>query len=126
MGISVPMKPKKLSPNIRGNPTSENIRDAMQKSTRFLMATLMLFLARTKPLSKQQKSACMVLTRMAHKITQRISSMKIIEGQMHFKGAWDNRNTEGLQAWANAIACILLFKWGCDQKDRQPSRNFQV
>ena len=37
--------------------------DAMQKSTTFFMATLMLFLARTRPVSRQVNPACISKTR---------------------------------------------------------------
>jgi hypothetical protein len=50
----------------------------MQKSTKFLMATLMLFFARTNPLSRLQKPACIVLTRMAQKINQMTSKLGAI------------------------------------------------
>lgn len=62
-----------LAPNIMPNPNSQNNKDAIQKSTTFLPATWMLFFARTNPLSRQVKPACIMMTRMAQKTSQKIS-----------------------------------------------------
>jgi hypothetical protein len=58
----VPRRPFQLRPNMRANPEIQNMGLAMQKSMRFLIATLMLFFERTRPVSRQQNPACMSMT----------------------------------------------------------------
>ncbi len=48
--------------------------DDKRKLTKFLIATLMLFLERTRPLSRQQKPACISITRVEQSKTQAMSS----------------------------------------------------
>lgn len=61
----VPIRPAQLAPNISAKPISQKLKAAIRKSTRFLMTTLMLFLARTRPPSRHAKPACIRKTRMA-------------------------------------------------------------
>lgn len=58
----VPNKPHAEVPNMRPYPKVQKMIEAMQKSTTFLMATLILFFARTKPVSKQVNPACISKT----------------------------------------------------------------
>ena len=58
----MPNNPQELVPNMRANPMLQNIMVEIQKSTTFLIATLILFLARTKPVSRQVNPACMSRT----------------------------------------------------------------
>ena len=80
----MPIIPKAVSPNISVKPMSENINEAIQKSTKFLMATLILFLALTRPFSRQQNPACMILTRMAQKTIQRIVRLEVIKQYLYY------------------------------------------
>jgi len=66
----VPNRPHQLAPNMIAKPNAKNVADEMQKSMKFLIATLMLFLARTSPVSKQQKPACISITRKPQLKTQ--------------------------------------------------------
>ena len=61
----VPNNPPEVTPNINANPKIQNKAEAMQKSAKFFAATLMLFLVRTEPLSRQAKPACINMTRAA-------------------------------------------------------------
>ena len=70
----VPKSPPWLAPNMRAKPNIQKSAEDSRKSTKFLKATLMLFLERTKPLSRQQKPACMSMTKAAHSRTQAMSS----------------------------------------------------
>ena len=69
----VPINPPALAPNIKPNPKSQNTTEERQKSAKFLVATLMLFLVRTRPLSRQEKPACINMTRAAHTRIQAMS-----------------------------------------------------
>ena len=78
---SVPTKPATVGPNIRANPPAQNSADDKQKSTRFLTATLILFLERTNPVSKQQKPACISSTSAVQLITQ-VMSWSVVSGMV--------------------------------------------
>ena len=70
---SVPNKPLKLLPNIKPKPKSQKTTTDTPKSAAFFNATLILFLCLDKPLSTHIKPACMINTRIAQSITQRVS-----------------------------------------------------
>ncbi len=55
--------PKAEVPNTRPSPNGLKIVDAVQRSTTFFIATLMLFLYQTSPVSKHVNPACMSKTR---------------------------------------------------------------
>lgn len=61
----VPNNPPAVTPNINPKPNTQKTTEERQKSAKFLAATLMLFLVRTKPLSRHEKPACMSMTRAA-------------------------------------------------------------
>ena len=71
---SVPKKPLKLLPNIKPNPNSQKTTTDTPKSAAFFNATLILFLCLDKPLSTHMKPACIMNTRIALFITQRVST----------------------------------------------------
>ncbi len=60
-----PNNPPAVAPNIKPKPNIQKTTEERQKSAKFLAATLMLFLLRTKPLSRQEKPACISMTRAA-------------------------------------------------------------
>ena len=90
-----PKNPAALAPNISPKPTSQKPRPATQKSITFLTATLMEFLARTMPDSRQVKPACIRITRIVQIRTQIVSidcaALPTIRP----------RNTHGKLTWAS-------------------------
>src|SRR6188768_3978537 len=70
---SQPIQPPNDGPNIIPKPSSPKSAQEMQKSMRFLNATLIEFLARTSPDSTQVNPACIATTRQAESNTQRMS-----------------------------------------------------
>tara|TARA_B100002051_G_scaffold115972_2_gene110284 strand:- start:58634 stop:58963 length:330 start_codon:yes stop_codon:yes gene_type:complete len=69
----VPRKPISVGPNIKPNPRSQKVIVARPKSVMFLMATLIEFLFRVRPDSRQRKPACINRTRAAEINTSRES-----------------------------------------------------
>ena len=78
----VPIIPPWLTPNIRAMPRDQKMAVEMQKSTKFLIATLMLFFDRTKPLSRQENPACMSMTRAVQFKSHRMSIIPCVAGIM--------------------------------------------
>ena len=65
----MPKTPCHEAPNISAKPNAQNASDEIRKSTRFLMVTLMPFLARAMPVSSRRKPACISMTRNAENKT---------------------------------------------------------
>ena len=59
-------------PNMKANPMIQKARDAMEKSMKFFMRTLAVFLALCSPISSSAKPACMKKTSMAAKTTHNV------------------------------------------------------
>src|SRR5262249_5505527 len=71
----LPRRPPPVStPNIRPNPKSQNSDAATRKLANVLIATLIEFFDRTRPLSSAVKPACMKKTRAAQPSSQAIST----------------------------------------------------
>src|SRR5690606_9789340 len=75
---SVPNQPASLAPNMTPKPNSQYRSTEQAKSVMFLSATLMAFLLRVSPDSRQRKPSCMLNTSTAHNTTQRVSTRKLL------------------------------------------------
>ena len=66
-------------PNIKPKPNIQKMTTATPKSAAFLRATLILFLCLERPVSMHMKPACIIKTRIAQSITQRVSTNDFTE-----------------------------------------------
>src|SRR5262245_7287290 len=69
-----PTRPAASTPNMRPKPNSQKSDDATRKLAKFLIATLIEFFERTRPLSSAVKPACMNRTRAAETSSQAMST----------------------------------------------------
>ena len=70
----VPTSPPSPEPNISPKPNSQNSDAATRKFAKFLIATLIEFFDRTRPLSSAVKPACMNSTSAAQTSSQPMST----------------------------------------------------
>jgi hypothetical protein len=72
------MRPPSPAPNISPKPNSQNSDAATRKFAKFLIATLIEFFDRTRPLSRAVKPACMNSTSAEQKRSQPMSTVSIV------------------------------------------------
>ena len=107
----VPNHPLIEAPNINANPNSQNMPSERQKSAKFFAATLILFLVRTRPLSSDEKPACMNMTNAAHIRIQAISSASAVVIRLFIAyGIMKVAPVEGGHDAINIIQCEWDFK----------------
>src|SRR5262245_27574255 len=78
----VPTTPLALEPNMSPKPKSQKSAADTKKVTKFLMATLIEFFARTKPVSSAVNPACMMRTNAAQTSTQAISTGSAVTAEL--------------------------------------------
>ena len=74
----MPKSPPASTPNSRPNPKSQNSDDATRKLAKFLIATLIEFFDRTRPLSSAVNPACMNSTSAAQSRSQPTSRVAAV------------------------------------------------
>ena len=74
----VPTSPPSSEPNITPKPNNQNSDAATRKLAKFLIATLIEFFDRTRPLSSAVNPTCMSRTRAAQKSSQAMSTGRVI------------------------------------------------
>ena len=67
-----------LGPNASPNPIVQNTVLEIRRSSMFLTATLVLFLVRTSPASRQRKPVCMIKTSATHSVIQTMTMDSLV------------------------------------------------
>ena len=106
------MRPAAVGPCMKANPATQKASEEVQKSTRFLIATLMLFLARTRPVSRQVNPPCMSMTRAAQINSHKTSMFEAWSGIRLANPSWEQSGGAGEKRCAGEAVWLHIRSAG--------------